>query len=257
MGTEAHAHRAPLSAYRSPVWKTTAIWSGVALIATLGLGAIEALSGQPSAFTLGGEIPDGLFVPPLVSTALLGAASYVALRAAGTEPVARNRRSLLGVGAVFGFMAVDELLMVHETLERWTGVDWQSLYLPVFGVAGVAWLGVLMMLRRDRLAVGMWVLAAVGWAVAGLLEHLEYDAMDRPVAGAGAMDGAEKALQLTGSWLFLLTMLFVWLGQADRQAAISSSLRRARLTASTSGSASGSPRRTRATSAPPARRSVT
>jgi hypothetical protein len=133
--------------------------------------------------------------------------------------VPRRRRSLVAVGALFAFMGFDELLMFHEDLERWTGIDWQTLYLPVFALAGAAWLGVLTMLPRERPALGiwMWTVAAAAWVVAGLLEHLEFDAHDHPVAGAGAMDSAEKVFQFTGGWLFFLTMLLV--SEGHRRAA--------------------------------------
>jgi hypothetical protein len=44
------------------------------------------------------------------------------------------------IGCFFVFMAIDELVSVHERVESVTGVDWQQLYLPIVFLGGVAWL---------------------------------------------------------------------------------------------------------------------
>lgn len=95
------------------------------------------------------------------------------------------RYALLGLAVLFGFMGADEVLVVHERLERGLGVDWQLLYLPlmVLGAAGYAKaLIVSLSVRSGRAPL---VFGAACWVGAQLLERLQW--------GGGMQDAAEYA----------------------------------------------------------------
>ena len=148
------------------------------------------------------------WVPPALFSALLDAAAcaaFVALVRRGVVP-----RAGAAVAAVLGLMALDEWFGLHEHLEVLTGVDWQTLYAPVFLAAGVA--GLLLLRswgRRLPAASLLFVGGGVLWAVAQVLEHLEFVDGDQPVAHYDLLSVPEELLEMTGSMLFLLCGLVV------------------------------------------------
>ena len=74
---------------------------------------------------------------------------------------------------IVGWLALDEGNAIHERLERWTGVDWQLLYLPLLAVAGVTWALVVRRFRVNRTIVGLLVGAAGVWGIALVLELVQ------------------------------------------------------------------------------------
>jgi len=74
---------------------------------------------------------------------------------------------------IVGWLALDEGNAIHERLERWTGVDWQLLYLPVLAGAGVTWALVVRRYRVNRAIVGLLVGAAGVWGIALVLELVQ------------------------------------------------------------------------------------
>jgi hypothetical protein len=185
-------------------WRRLAIvtFGTVAVLAIL--GALYAFTGEPARFKVSGEIEDGLYIPVLISWALLfgaGLASFLRSRWGITRV---EQLAWFGVGVLFTVMAFDELLMVHERLENRLGIDWQLLYLPVFAAGGTAWLALLRPMRRWSLEQVMWIAAAALWFVSEIQEKLEFTDTDEVVNGYKALDGTEKVMQFTGSTLFLL-----------------------------------------------------
>jgi len=74
---------------------------------------------------------------------------------------------------VLAWLALDEGSAIHERVERWSGIDWQILYVPVMALAVVAWWGVIRRYRdQTRIAVPLIVVAAV-WFVALALELIQ------------------------------------------------------------------------------------
>jgi hypothetical protein len=143
-------------------------------------------------------------IPAFFSAALLaagGAAAYVA----GSWRVSGARTEWLIFGFVLFLMGLDEVGQLHEKVEKWTGTDWQTVYLPVFLGAAVVWWRLMRVIDRDLrvlLAGG-----AVAWAISQALEFLQYDSQDRRVAGFEPMAITEEMLEMVGSTLFLLAIV--------------------------------------------------
>ena len=140
---------------------------------------------------------DREFTPASMWSALLlvVAAVEAARTASGSGSFARWT-----LAALFAYMACDEALGVHETLERVTGVDWQLLFAPVVAVAAVAFVQVLRGIgRRDV----RWTLltGAGAWVVAQVFEYLEWQGAVRQPHYRALML-SEETLEMLGSTLF-------------------------------------------------------
>ena len=145
--------------------------------------------------------------PALANALVLGAAGTALFR----HPGLRGRRGasrLVGAGLVF--MAFDELFSVHELLETASGIDWLVLYLPVIGLLAVGSLFLLIGWWRVGLRRPTWLFAAGGtcWAVAQVLELLQWESEFVRAPGYWGYVFVEESLEFTGSSLFLLAALF-------------------------------------------------
>lgn len=182
---------------------------GVLVFATLGAAYALAKDGGPvpGAFRW---LPVGLnaewSLPAVYSGLLLLATGLLAVRAGTTRPPAGSSVALLGLGALFIFMAFDEVLAVHERIEEAVHLAWYKFYAPVAAVAGVAWLAVVRATwprRGVRLAL---IGGGACWLVSQLIETQQYD-------GAELVNRwtilPEEVLEMTGSLLFLLAMLIL------------------------------------------------
>ena len=178
-------------------------------------------------------------IPTAFSGALLlwaATAAFVAAARGAPKP-----RSLRVVGVVLAFMALDEVLRLHEAIDSAVNFDWQVLFLPLVVVAVVGWAGVLRSIRNTT-ARAAWIGGAACWAVSQVLEVWEWDGRVRP----GSIDGGqsfseverklgepaylakmlpEELLELSGSLLFSLVLLYLAReaasaqpGRASRQA---------------------------------------
>ena len=106
------------------------------------------------------------------------------------------------LGALFAFMAIDEVVQIHERLEGATDANWQLVYLPVMAVAGGVWLLVLRRLTGGpRL---LFVAGAAAWVVAQLFEWVQRDGA---VLTHRWTILPEELLEMTGSALFALALL--------------------------------------------------
>ena len=105
------------------------------------------------------------------SSGLLWAAAFWWFLIAVTS---RPRTTVLWIWwPVLAWLALDEGTAIHERVERWSGVDWQILYLPVMALATWAWWGVLRRYRsQTRIAVPLIAVATV-WIVALALELVQ------------------------------------------------------------------------------------
>lgn len=70
------------------------------------------------------------------------------------------------------FIALDEGVAIHEKLERWSGIDWQALYVPVMAAGAVA---VWRVIRFDLRSPSSRLLIATfaAWAVVLALELIQ------------------------------------------------------------------------------------
>ena len=105
---------------------------------------------------------------------------------------------------IMAWLALDEGSAVHEQLERWSGIDWQILYLPVMGLAAVVWLALVRRYRLDRGVVVLLVAAAAAWGTALMLELVQ-NWGGEPVQAAiyNPTMIAEEALEMIGSAVLL------------------------------------------------------
>jgi hypothetical protein len=181
------------------------VFAGV--IGVLGiLGAANVRSdGGVSAFDLDAEAK----LPAFVAALILLCGATGALLAASTDPSGR-RWPWIVLAVLFTVMGVDEATRLHETLEDETGTDWQVLYLPLMAAGGIAWLALLSRLRAMRLAALLLAAGAAAWAVAGVLESIQWSGpreTERAVDGYGILMGLEELLEMCGSAAFALAPL--------------------------------------------------
>lgn len=169
------------------------------LVAALGIE--QRWSGGPDLI----DLEDELNVPAFWSGFLLVTAAASALATARADGRG-GRWPWWPLALLLLFMAGDEVVGVHEWLERQTGIDWQLLYLPLFAAGAAAALGAVLRLREyPRLAAGF--LASCGaWVLAQVLEALQWDG-DRQVGLYGEMMAGEEILEMVGSLGFTLTLL--------------------------------------------------
>lgn len=107
-------------------------------------------------------------------------------------------------------MGVDEVIQIHERLERLLSYDWQILFSPLILLAGLGWLHVLLRIRRDAVAVSMWMGGAAAWVAAQLLESAAWGwwfGPDRQAANYLVMMISEELLEMIGSTLFLMAQI--------------------------------------------------
>ncbi len=142
------------------------------------------------------------------SAALLWSAAICWLLVAAT---ARPRLPALWIWwPLLAWLALDEGNAFHERLERWSGIDWQLLYLPVMGIAAVAWWGLVRRYWTQRSTGVLLVAGAAAWASALFLELFQ-NWGGSPVKAA-IYDPAmitEEALEMIGSTMFLIAAILV------------------------------------------------
>jgi hypothetical protein len=109
---------------------------------------------------------------------------------------------------VLAWLALDERNAIHERLERLLGIDWQLLYIPVMGLAAVAWWGVVRRHRSQARVVALVVLGAAAW-IAVLLLELVQNWGGSPVQAAIYVPTmiTEEALEMVGSTVFLIAAI--------------------------------------------------
>lgn len=191
--------------------RVAAVGTGtILLLAVLGVGFLEGL--LPSAFDLDAEGNVPAAFSGLLLLAGAGGGFVVARRVAGWERV-----GVLGLAAMLGLMAFDEVFMLHERLERVTGIHWQLLYLPLIAAGAVGWLLVMRLSSRRSAGAPLLVGAAACWVAAQVLERLEWYG-GKPLSdteyqarladtGYQVLVVIEETLEMTGSLLFLVTFL--------------------------------------------------
>ena len=175
--------------------------------------------GVPGILDATGIIKDNVFdlngeddFPALVSSAVLvfaaaSALAYALVRGRG-EP---GRRAAFLLTVLFAYMALDEFGQIHERLEHITGVDWQTLYLPFFALAGITALVLLRSWKGSRALRVVLVIGGLAWASSQVFELFEYNANDVRVRLYELYVVIEELLEMSGS--FLLAAAFVLAGR--------------------------------------------
>ncbi len=166
------------------------------------VGKVHLFGFQVKGFNLDGEMN----LPSAFSGLLLIAASAAGIVVAmQSRTIGIPATRLFLVAILIGYMSLDEVWQVHERLETWTGTDWQALYLPLFGIAGIIGLSLLPHLRRAGNSANLFIAGAGAWAVAQVIEGLQWDSHDHLRAAWSIVP--EETLEMTGSLLFLLAFL--------------------------------------------------
>ena len=180
--------------------------SAIAVVAAVGIGVFVVLGILQRAV-----VPDGglahldseVSIATLVAAALLWATAFWWLLVAMT---ARPRSPATWVWVVLlAWLALDEGNAIHEKLERWLETDWQLLYIPVMGIAALAWWGVVRRYRNQPRIAALLVAGAALW-VAVLLLELVQNWGGEPVQADIYVPTmiAEETLEMIGSAVFLL-----------------------------------------------------
>jgi hypothetical protein len=186
----------------------TAIAAFGALAAAFGIYHLQTSRVDPGAstdfFDLDGE---ETFVTVLTGASLLAAALGAAV--AGYVVVGRARLLFHTLAGFFAFMALDEMLSFHESIERTTGIDWQILYLPIFLIGAVAGIGALLVLRGLRVAWLTFLAGGLAWFVAQVFEQIQWGADDEPIANYNLLMVPEELLEYVGSALWFVAFVLV------------------------------------------------
>jgi hypothetical protein len=180
-----------------------AIISGIAISVFVVAGILQRTAfPEWSAANLDSEVS----VATWYSAALLGAAAFGWLLVG----VADRPRSLAVWmwWPLLAWLALDERTAIHERLEQLSGIDWQLLYIPVMGLAAVAWSGVVRRYRSQARVVALFLVGAAFWIVVLLLELVQ-NWGGSPVEAAIYVPTmiTEEALEMVGSTLFLIAAI--------------------------------------------------
>jgi hypothetical protein len=180
-----------------------AIVSGITISVFVAMGILQRTAfPEWSAANLDSEVS----VATWYSAALLGAAAFWWLLVGVVD---RPRSLAVWMWwPVLAWLALDERTAIHERLERLSGVDWQLLYVPVMGLAAVAWWGVIRRYRSQTRVVALSVVGAAVWSAVMLLELVQ-NWGGSPVQAAIYVPTmiTEEALEMVGSTVFLIAAI--------------------------------------------------
>ncbi len=179
--------------------------AGIAITASIVFGILQrAIYPTWTAANLDSELSAGTWV----SAVLLWSTTAGWVLVAGTErPPARY---LWLWSILLGWLAIDEGAAIHERAERWSGIDWQVLYVPILGIGAVAWWLTLRRYREHRRFAVLLIAGTAAWAGALLLELIQ-NWGGKPVP-AIIYDPAmitEEALEMTGATMLLISAVLV------------------------------------------------
>jgi hypothetical protein len=168
------------------------------------VGSVHLFGAHLHGWNLDGEMN----LPTAFSGLLLLAACACGLIVAtDSASVGLPPKRLVPVAVLIGYMSLDEVWQFHERLQTWTGVNWEALYIPMFGIAGLLALALLPQLRRCGAAGLLFVLGGVAWGIAQVIEYFQWDGRYTLVAPWSIVP--EECLEMTGSLLFLLAFLAI------------------------------------------------
>ncbi len=184
--------------------------AAVALLSIAVLGIIGALHAAGLVHLKMFNLDREWTIPAFYSSALLFAASALALLLSQVDGYnTGNPVWWRFMGLFFAVMGLDEILSLHERLEKLTGIDWQVLYIPVVLIGGIG--GLVTLKRLWQLRVGYLVYAggAAAWFISQVFEKIEWSGHDgaRLVNIYNQLMVAEEELEMIGSLLFGLGVL--------------------------------------------------
>lgn len=144
--------------------------------------------------------------PALISSGILGLAGWAWWHAVEGMAARPLRYSARGVGLFLGFMALDETLMIHERLNEALDITWLLLYSPLFLLAGILAVVLLVQLRtrQELIPAALLMVGGLCWVVAQVLEKLQFGPGHVPVDGYWTYVFVEETLENLGSSALLL-----------------------------------------------------
>lgn len=183
--------------------RRVAVVLGAAIAVLALLGAIYAWEPRPALHRF--DLDEERTVPAYFSAFLLAACAVFALR---VPRAVLSRRAAVVFAVLLALASLDELIEIHERLERRLDVDWQVLYIPVFAAGVVVLVLFVAGLRRQGFRLELVLASAACWAAAQLFEKLQWEDSG-PVAGYTWMMVVEETAEMAGSALLLLSLLSV------------------------------------------------
>ena len=199
-----NAGRVAVLASRVPA-VLVAVVSGVAIGVFVVLGILQRVTFPDwSAANLDSEVSAATWF----SATLLWVATFWWLLVAVT---ARPRSLAVWVWwPVLAWLALDEGSAVHERLERWSGIDWQLLYVPLMGIAAVALWGVFRRYRSQTPIAALLVTGAALWIVVLILELIQ-NWGGSPIQAAIYVPTmiTEETLEMIGSTVMLVAAILI------------------------------------------------
>lgn len=186
-----------------------AVVAGIA-IAILGVaGTIvgtDATPGQGFDSDSPFHLLDEKTIPAIFSAGLLGlgaAAAYMA----GLLRVRGEHAAWFGFAALLLIMSADEIAQLHEKTEKYSGIDWQTVYIPVFAAAAYVWWRLVRAV--DGVPRALLFGGAASWAIAQFLELVQYGDADKRVRLFTPMAISEEILEMAGSTMFLIAVVIL------------------------------------------------
>ncbi|MEX1296399.1 MAG: hypothetical protein AB1Z67_09540 [Candidatus Limnocylindrales bacterium] len=198
-----------------PRWTVLILAISIAMVGVSGVLTAWLAPDHPW-FDLDSEIGLGwppteitIALPSLWATLLLCFAGLCWIAVGWGRSSTGDRTAGLLFGLTLAFFAFDEQFSVHERLESRLGLDWQLLYLPVAAFsAGLVLYWTVRVRRSVTTAAWMLLLATACWALAALLEYVQWRG-DEQVDVYVLFMIPEELLELTGSSIFALAGLRV------------------------------------------------
>ena len=177
-----------------------AVGAGIVVLGAAGL-AYDVGAVSRDALDLNAEQTPAAAYSSLLLLAAAGVAFVLAL--ALTDHA--DRRSWALLAGVLGFLALDEIALVHEAIQEEVGVKGQIVLAPVALVGLVAWLGIMRAPDTGSTAQRLLVGGAGCWAFAQLLDVGQDPEKDRMMYTVVP----EEILEMIGSALFLFAAVVV------------------------------------------------
>ena len=181
----------------------------VAVVSGVGIGVFVVLGIlQRTAFPEWGaaNLDSEMSIATRFSSALLWVAAFWWLLVAAT--VRPRSLAIWAWWPVLAWLALDEGSAIHERLERWSGIDWQLLYVPVMGIAAVAWWGVVRRYRSQARIAALLMAGAAVWSVVLILELVQNwggSPVQAPIYVPTMI--IEEALEMIGSAVLLIAAI--------------------------------------------------
>ena len=193
------ASRVALMASKVPI-------PAVAVVCGVGIGALVVMGIlQRVAFSNWGlaNLDSEVSVATWFSATLLWAAAFWWLLVAiSTRP---GSMAVWVWWALLAWLALDEGNAIHEKLERWSGTDWELLYVPVMAIGALAWWGVFRRYRSEPRIAALLTVGAAVWVAVLMLELIQ-NWGGAPVQAAIYVPTmiTEEALEMIGSAVLLI-----------------------------------------------------